>query len=110
MGLGSLQIVIYNYLRLRWYKRSTLETFFQFLLVFLFFPGFVLFSLHTLCSISIALLLQNLDFALLIRTYLTEQLVKFVTPKQTFKIVANILDTRHIHKVKLRLWSMEVIG
>jgi len=37
-----IPIVIYNYLRLRWYKRSTLETFFQFLLVFLFFPGMLI--------------------------------------------------------------------
>ncbi|KAG6547077.1 hypothetical protein Mapa_011327 [Marchantia paleacea] len=34
--------IIYNYLRLRWYKRSALETYFQFMLVFVFFPGLLL--------------------------------------------------------------------
>jgi len=33
---------VYNYLRLRWYKRSFLETYFQFMLVFIFFPGMLL--------------------------------------------------------------------
>lgn len=37
-----IPLVIYNYLRLRWYKRSFLETYFQFLLVFIFFPGMLL--------------------------------------------------------------------
>ncbi|BBN17091.1 NAD(P)H-quinone oxidoreductase subunit L [Marchantia polymorpha subsp. ruderalis] len=34
--------IIYNYLRLRWYKRNALETYFQFMLVFIFFPGLLL--------------------------------------------------------------------
>uniref|UniRef100_A0A0D6R3X5 Uncharacterized protein n=1 Tax=Araucaria cunninghamii TaxID=56994 RepID=A0A0D6R3X5_ARACU len=37
-----LPLIIYNYLRLRWYKRKLAETIFQFLLVFLFFPGLLL--------------------------------------------------------------------
>ena len=37
-----IPLVVYNYLRLRWYKRSFFETFFQFMLVFLFFPGMLL--------------------------------------------------------------------
>ncbi|KAG0622997.1 hypothetical protein M758_3G140600 [Ceratodon purpureus] len=37
-----IPLVVYNYLRLRWYKRTFAETYFQFLLVFLFFPGMLL--------------------------------------------------------------------
>ncbi|GLJ49315.1 hypothetical protein SUGI_1042450 [Cryptomeria japonica] len=35
-------LIIFNYLRLRWFKRNLPETIFQFLLVFLFFPGMLL--------------------------------------------------------------------
>ncbi|CAM6125313.1 unnamed protein product [Calypogeia fissa] len=34
--------IVYNYLRLRWYKRNAAETVFQFMLVFVFFPGMLL--------------------------------------------------------------------
>ncbi|KAL3678958.1 hypothetical protein R1sor_021914 [Riccia sorocarpa] len=37
-----IPLIVYNYLRLRWYKRNALETFFQFMLVFIFFPGMLL--------------------------------------------------------------------
>jgi len=37
-----IPLVVYNYLRLRWYKRNFWETYFQFLLVFIFFPGMLL--------------------------------------------------------------------
>jgi hypothetical protein len=37
-----IPLVIYNYLRLRWYKRNMPETYFQFMLVFIFFPGMLL--------------------------------------------------------------------
>lgn len=37
-----IPLFVYNYLRLRWYKRSFLETYFQFMLVFVFFPGMLL--------------------------------------------------------------------
>eukprot|EP01018_Ginkgo_biloba_P003507 Gb_39991 [translate_table: standard] len=36
--------IVFNYLRLRWYKRNLPEAFFQFLLVFLFFPGMMLYA------------------------------------------------------------------
>ncbi|KAJ7570500.1 hypothetical protein O6H91_01G122600 [Diphasiastrum complanatum] len=37
-----IPLVIYNFLRLRWYKRSMPEALFQFMLVFIFFPGMLL--------------------------------------------------------------------
>jgi hypothetical protein len=37
-----IPLIIYNYLRLRWYKRTFAETYFQFMLVFVFFPGMLL--------------------------------------------------------------------
>ncbi|XP_024363968.1 uncharacterized protein [Physcomitrium patens] len=40
--LFVIPLVIMNYLRLRWYNRTFLETYFQFMLVFLFFPGLLL--------------------------------------------------------------------
>eukprot|EP00850_Spirogloea_muscicola_P021909 SM000267S09860 [mRNA] locus=s267:34566:36968:- [translate_table: standard] len=48
VGFGYLFIcppIILNVLRLRWFKRSTLETYFQFMAVFLFFPAGVLLGL-----------------------------------------------------------------
>eukprot|EP00270_Netrium_digitus_P002622 TRINITY_DN1297_c0_g1_i2.p1 TRINITY_DN1297_c0_g1~~TRINITY_DN1297_c0_g1_i2.p1 ORF type:complete len:200 (-),score=31.56 TRINITY_DN1297_c0_g1_i2:256-855(-) len=36
--------LIYNYLRLRWYNRSMPETFFQYFLMFFFFPGMLLWA------------------------------------------------------------------
>lgn len=37
-----IPLIVFNYLRLRWYKRNLPEALFQFLLVFLFFPGMLL--------------------------------------------------------------------
>lgn len=37
-----IPLIIYNYLRLRWYKRKFAETYFQLMLVFIFFPGMLL--------------------------------------------------------------------
>ncbi|KAE9450921.1 hypothetical protein C3L33_17178, partial [Rhododendron williamsianum] len=34
-----LQPIILNWLRIRWYRRKLLETYVQFMLVFMFFPG-----------------------------------------------------------------------
>ncbi|KAL2613923.1 hypothetical protein R1flu_025615 [Riccia fluitans] len=39
-----IPLIVYNYLRLRWYKRNALETYFQFMLVFIFFPGMLLWA------------------------------------------------------------------
>ncbi|XP_042427094.1 NAD(P)H-quinone oxidoreductase subunit L, chloroplastic-like [Zingiber officinale] len=36
--------IIMNWLRLRWYKRKFLETYLQFMFVFLFFPGLLLWA------------------------------------------------------------------
>ncbi|GMN38511.1 hypothetical protein TIFTF001_007745 [Ficus carica] len=36
--------IIMNWLRIRWYKRNLLETYFQFMFVFLFFPGVLLWA------------------------------------------------------------------
>ncbi|XP_077236100.1 inorganic carbon transport protein-like protein isoform X2 [Tasmannia lanceolata] len=36
--------VIFNWLRLRWYKRKLLEMYLQFMFVFLFFPGVILWA------------------------------------------------------------------
>ncbi|GJP39914.1 hypothetical protein CLOM_g24238 [Closterium sp. NIES-68] len=36
--------LVYTYLRLRWYNRSTLETFFQYYLMFAFFPAMLLWA------------------------------------------------------------------
>eukprot|EP00850_Spirogloea_muscicola_P011193 SM000068S20625 [mRNA] locus=s68:528948:530006:+ [translate_table: standard] len=47
VGFGYLFIcppIILNVLRLRWFKRSTLETYFQFMAVFLFFPALLLWA------------------------------------------------------------------
>ncbi|KAL6192549.1 hypothetical protein ACLB2K_033636 [Fragaria x ananassa] len=36
--------IIMNWLRIRWYKRNLLEMYFQFMFVFLFFPGILLWA------------------------------------------------------------------
>ncbi|XP_009351507.1 NAD(P)H-quinone oxidoreductase subunit L, chloroplastic isoform X1 [Pyrus x bretschneideri] len=36
--------IIMNWLRIRWYKRNLLEMYFQFMFVFLFFPGVILWA------------------------------------------------------------------
>ncbi|CAI5946986.1 unnamed protein product [Closterium sp. NIES-64] len=36
--------LVYGYLRLRWFNRSTIETFFQYYLMFAFFPAMLLWS------------------------------------------------------------------
>ena len=37
--LVELQPIILNWLRIRWYRRNLLEMYFQFMFVFIFFPG-----------------------------------------------------------------------
>lgn len=49
LGAGALYLfvappIIYGYLKLRWFKRNMPETFFQFMLMFLFFPAMLLWA------------------------------------------------------------------
>lgn len=65
---GGLQPIILNWLRIRWYRRNLLEMYFQFMFVFIFFPGWdALFHSHFKWNkqIMIILLLSSLDSRIL---------------------------------------------
>lgn len=59
----ELQPIILNWLRIRWYRRNLLEMYFQFMFVFIFFPGwdsllFTSFLGHFLHSLTLKITIE----------------------------------------------------